>query len=121
MPSSIPSPPKFLLDENVSRTLLRYLQAAGYNTTEINRGATDQVVAQQSLSEQRILITNDSDFTSYRGEQVYAVIWLRITQSNKQAALTACEDLLKDFPDCRGHLIILGGESWQILSLPQHF
>ncbi len=119
MPSSTPSHIKFLLDENVSRALLRYLRDLGYDIAEVNKGTHDEGVAQRSLSEKRILITNDSDFTSYPKEQVYAVLWLRIPQSDKQALLTACDSLLGDVPDVTGCLIVLESEKWQILALPQ--
>jgi predicted nuclease of predicted toxin-antitoxin system len=62
---------KFLADESCAGPVIRALRDAGHDVTaiaEIAQGAADDVVMARALGEQRILITEDSDF----GELVYA-------------------------------------------------
>lgn len=64
--SSSRSPPelKFLLDENVHSQLGSFLKASSYNVLIAPKGSSDTVIAELSLAQKRILVTNDSDFES---------------------------------------------------------
>ena len=70
MPSLTPIR-KFLLDENVKAVLLKYLKSAGFEAKIIPKSIKDSEVAKISITEQRILITNDHDFQWYSKSQVY--------------------------------------------------
>jgi len=62
---------RFLADESCAGPVIRALRDAGHDVTaiaEVAKGAADQLVMARALDEQRILITEDSDF----GELVYA-------------------------------------------------
>lgn len=59
---------KFLADENVPQTIIRYLRAQGHDTTDIkrtsHRGDPDQKLLAVSAAEDRILISFDKDFVA---------------------------------------------------------
>ena len=74
---------KFLLDENVDIRLKRFLKSKGLNTTLKPKELSNGRLAEFSISEQRVLITNDSDFTDsklFPKEKVFSVVWLRTPQ-----------------------------------------
>lgn len=59
---------KFLADENVPQTIIRYLRAQGHDTTDVkrtsHRGDSDQKLLAMSAAEDRILISFDKDFVA---------------------------------------------------------
>ncbi len=59
---------KFLADENVPQTIIRYLRAHGHDTTDIkrtvHRGDSDQKLLALATAEERILVTFDKDFVT---------------------------------------------------------
>ena len=62
---------RFLADESCDFTVVRGLRATGYDVVAISetaRGAADLAVIAQAVAEERILITEDTDF----GQLVYA-------------------------------------------------
>jgi len=75
---------KFLANENIPRASFRFLKDKGWDIEHIgetNMGVTDKEVMELAISEDRIIITFDSDY----GELVYkygykptGVIYLRI-------------------------------------------
>ncbi|MFA5856438.1 MAG: DUF5615 family PIN-like protein [Candidatus Pacearchaeota archaeon] len=54
---------KFLIDENVHRGLYFFLKDLGYDVILSPKGIMNGQVFRLSLSEERILITRDSDFS----------------------------------------------------------
>lgn len=59
---------KFLADENVPQTIIRYLRDHGHDTTDVkhtsHRGDPDQKLLAMSAAENRILISFDKDFVT---------------------------------------------------------
>lgn len=59
---------KFLADENVPQTIIRYLRFQGHDTIDVkrtsHRGESDQRLLILAAEEDRILITNDRDFVA---------------------------------------------------------
>lgn len=59
---------KFLADENVPQTVIRYLRLQGYDTIDVkrtsHRGEPDQKLLAMSAAEDRILISFDKDFVT---------------------------------------------------------
>lgn len=63
--------PRFLADESCDFRVVRALRAEGYDVDailELARGATDQAVIQRAVEQNRVLLTEDTDF----GQLVYA-------------------------------------------------
>ena|SRR3989338_3746110 len=110
--SASPLNPKFLLDENVKLKLLLFLKAKGFDVIKADKRTSDERLASISKSEQRIFITNDSDFTDleqYPKERIFSVIWLRVPQEKPEELLSSFSKLLKETKpkDFEGKLIML--------------
>ena len=110
--SASPLNPKFLLDENVKLKLLLFLKAKGFDAIKADKRTSDERLASISKSEQRIFITNDSDFTDleqYPKERIFSVIWLRVPQEKPEELLSSFSKLLKETKpkDFEGKLIML--------------
>ena len=110
--SASPLNPKFLLDENVKLKLLLFLKAKGFDVIKADKRTSDERLASISKSEQRIFITNDSDFTDleqYSKERIFSVIWLRVPQEKPEELLSSFSKLLKETKpkDFEGKLIML--------------
>lgn len=112
MPSSTPVL-KFLLDENVKQTLLRFIKSRGLDVKLHSKGAKDSVLAHISKQEKRILITNDWDFEWYTKEQIYSVVILRIPQHDSKNLLSSFENMLKEFKNFEGRIVLLEVNKWQ--------
>jgi predicted nuclease of predicted toxin-antitoxin system len=54
---------KFLIDEDVPVKVLKFLTAAGHDAVRVTSGSPDQDIAQKSVSESRVLLTLDKDFS----------------------------------------------------------
>jgi len=116
MQSSTPIP-KFLLDENVRIELFKFLKKSNVDAKLAPKSASDRKLASISSSENRILITNDEDFTQYSKEEIYSAIWLRIPQKDSKKLLTVFSKLIKTFRNFEGKLIMLGPAGWEEIPL----
>ncbi|MBL7148215.1 MAG: DUF5615 family PIN-like protein [Nanoarchaeota archaeon] len=115
---------KFLLDENVDIRLKRFLKSKGLNTTLKPKELSNGRLAEFSISEQRVLITNDSDFTDsklFPKEKVFSVVWLRIPQDKPELLIKSFSKLLKEktsSEDFKGNLITLEEDSYEVSPIP---
>lgn len=87
---------KLLFDENVDKRLERFLKHKEVDVISKPKGFSDDKLAEISKLEQRILITNDDDFTKFPKERLFSVIWLRILQNKLELLMTAFSKLLKE-------------------------
>lgn len=121
--SSFPSRLKFLIDENVRIELSLFLKREGYNVKTIPKGSSDTQVAFLSKSEKRILVTNDVDFTDpelYSSKNLYALIWLRIPQAEKEMLISSFHKLISEQQrNYSGKLICLQSDSWDVYSFEE--
>lgn len=109
--------PKFLLDENVRVELLRFLQTEGRDAIRAVKSATDKELAQQSLEQHRVLVTNDEDFSWCAESEIFAVVWLRIPQHDAQSLRNSFAKLLSECAQFNGKLILLKPGGWNEVSL----
>lgn len=92
---------RFLTDENCDFAIVRALRDAGHDVTIVKDsapGASDEAVIRMTLDEDRILVTEDSDF----GRLVFAsdmdspgVLYLRFPASARQTMVDTVVDLVK--------------------------
>jgi predicted nuclease of predicted toxin-antitoxin system len=58
--------PRFLVDENLSHRLARFLGSLGYDAVAIRtvglRGTSDAVIAKWAKANHRVMVTRDRDF-----------------------------------------------------------
>ena len=91
---------RFLADESCDFAVVRVLRGAGHDVAavcELSRGATDDVVIEIAVRENRILLTEDKDF----GQLVHAqaanppgVIFIRFPGNARQALTEAIMQLV---------------------------
>lgn len=104
---------QFLLDENVRGELFPFLQKMGFPARIAPKGASDETLAQISIKEKRVIVTNDEDFSEYPKSTVFSVVWLRIPQNDPQSLLKMFNQLLKECNDFNGKLIVLEKNIWK--------
>ncbi|MBU0760548.1 MAG: DUF5615 family PIN-like protein [Nanoarchaeota archaeon] len=118
------SKPKFLRDENVKRRLETFLKQQGVDIISKPKGLVNGKLAEFSKSEERVLVTNDDDFTDseqFPKEKIFSVVWLRIPQDNPEALLKSFSKLLKDktkSEDFEGNLVTLYEDKFEISPIP---
>lgn len=118
MPSSRQTPtPKLLIDENVRAKLYRFLKQKGFDVKLAVKGTSDKMLSNISKSEKRVLVTNDEDFSESTKEEVYAVVWLKIAQNDKNTLLKSFETLLRKKINFAGKLVILYDGKWDEVPL----
>lgn len=119
MQSLTPNPQslKFLLDENVKRILFNFLASKNFDVKTSPKSAKDSAVAKISKQEDRILVTNDSDFQWYDKNQIHSVILLNIPQNDSKSLISSFEKLLKGFNNFPGRIVFLEANKWQDFSL----
>ena len=109
---------QFLLDENVRKELFPFLQKMGFSVRIAPKGASDETLAQISIKEKRVIVTNDEDFSEYLKSTVFSVVWLKIPQNDPQSLLSMFNKLLKECSDFNGKLIVLEKNTWKDVPLP---
>lgn len=118
MSSSTPNL-KFLLDENVRTELSKLLTQTGFDVKTVPKAFTDNQVAVISKTENRILITNDRDFTEYSEDEIFSVVFLQIPQNDPKSLQISFKKLLRKVKDFKGKLIILKIGKWEEFPLGQ--
>jgi len=78
--STFQSKLKFLFDENVDERLKRFLKQQSVDVITNPKRLSNGKLADFSKSEQRVLVTNDEDFTEFTKEEIFSVVWLSIPQ-----------------------------------------
>jgi len=84
---------RFLIDENLSPILADFLRAAGHDASHVRdigfKGATDQVVMERAASEQRVVVSADTDFGTLlarSGAKLPSVLLIRRLAGRRAAA-----------------------------------
>lgn len=89
--------PKFLLDENVDVRVATYLREQGYSATICPKGITNGAVAAIAKKENRVLLTNDTDFTHspHKASDIHpGIIVFRIHPPSAVLLINALQDIL---------------------------
>jgi len=112
---------KFLLDENVKKELLQFLKQSGFDIIFKPKGLSNGVLAEYSKLEQRILVTNDGDFSKVTKEKIFSVIWLLIPQDKPEILVRSFSRLLEENSpeNFKGNLIILREKDFKVYPLPE--
>jgi predicted nuclease of predicted toxin-antitoxin system len=105
---------KFLIDENVGRSLADYLLQKGYDVVVAKAefpGREDLTLLEWAFSENRIVVTNDKGFGFYVYYQrlpVKGVILFRFTEELPSLKITALQTLLTKNPDkVPNHFVVI--------------
>ncbi len=108
---------KFLLDENVRYELYQFLKEKGVDVVKVSRGLKNGKVAQLSLKEKRILVTNDGDFAHISSRYIYGVVWLRLPQNDAKGLIQEFEKLFTEHYHLSGRLIVIRQDGIDVISL----
>jgi len=111
---------KFLFDENVDKRLERFLKQDGIDVISKPKRLSNGKLAEFSKSEQRILVTNDSDFIGHTKDKIYSVVLLRIPQRKIDSLVISFSKLIKEIkPDeFEGNLIRLYENRFETSGIP---
>lgn len=119
---------KFLVDNNLSPLLAESLKAAGHDAVHVRdlglQAATDEVVLGQARSEERVLVSADTDFGTLlarSGAASPSVLLIRRLSRRRAAEQSAIIDA--NLPQVVGDLaagavVVLGDEWVRIRRLP---
>jgi len=112
--------PKFLLDENIPRELLLFLQANNYDAIIKPKGLMNGRLAYFSKIENRTLITQDKDFYNYKftKDKIHSIILIKIFQHNLYQLTKLFSILLTKIENFEGKIIYLGEDTFNIDDLP---
>ena len=116
---------RFLADENVSRTVIERLRAAGFDVAavaEAHSGATDTAVLAMAKGENRILITEDRDFGEMVIRQrlgVCGIILLALDRFSNARKADRVADIGSKNPDIfTANLVVIEPARIRVRSLP---
>lgn len=111
--------PRLLLDENVRAEIFQFLKTQKFNVKYAAKNSSDNTIAAISAKEKRIIITNDADFCAKRADQVFAVIWLRISQRDLAGLVSSLSKFFDSvsIKQCRGKLTVLHVNRWEFFRL----
>lgn len=119
---------KFLVDNNLSPLLAESLKAAGHDAVHVRdlglQAATDEVVLEQARSEERVLVSADTDFGTLlarSGAANPSVLLIRRLSGRRAAEQSAI--IHANLPQVTGDLavgavVVLGDEWVRIRRLP---
>lgn len=115
---------KFLIDENVGRSVADYLVQKGYDVIVAKEefpGRDDSKLLDVAFGEDRIVVTNDKGFGYYVYYQklpVKGVILFRFTEELPSLKISALQTLLTKNPDkVRNHFIVISESTIRIRPL----
>lgn len=105
---------KFLIDENVGQSVIKYLEREGYDiivaTSDEFKGREDLTLLDYAFRENRILITNDKDFGYLIFHQklpTRGIILFRFTEESPSFKIAALETMLsKEAFQILNHFIV---------------
>jgi predicted nuclease of predicted toxin-antitoxin system len=92
---------KFLADENVEWTVVETIRSFGYDVLAAHHdltGTTDEKLLEIALRDDRILVTNDTDFGTlvfYRKQVASGIVLMRFLNENTSLKRAMIEHLLK--------------------------
>jgi predicted nuclease of predicted toxin-antitoxin system len=79
---------KIFVDENMPLMTVEALRALGHDVLDIrgtaDEGMSDDNIWEKAQQEQRVLITTDKGFTSYRDQPHYGILIISLRQPNRQ-------------------------------------
>jgi predicted nuclease of predicted toxin-antitoxin system len=119
---------KFLIDESVSPLVARELASAGHDATHVHgiglTGASDRRILEHAASEDRVLVTLDTDFgalIAHSGSSVPSVILFRGEVTRRPLAqvellLANLDQVTEDVT--AGAVVVIGDERVRVRRLP---
>jgi predicted nuclease of predicted toxin-antitoxin system len=116
---------RFLLDENVSGTVIRDLRKAEHDVASVKenmQGAKDEDLIAKARSENRILVTHDKDF----GELAFklglsamsGVVLIRLSGADPREDNSRIVKILSSHTDFTGNFTVITDDKIRVRPLP---
>ncbi|MFW5866231.1 MAG: DUF5615 family PIN-like protein [Armatimonadota bacterium] len=112
------------VDESVERRIVDALRSAGHDVvaaSEAAPGTRDEDVLLEASSQDRLLITNDTDFgwlVFARGLEARGILLLRLSAADSRAKATRLMQVLPDIRDrVAGHFVVIEDDAIRIRPL----
>jgi len=109
---------KFLLDENIPKSIMNFLKSEGISVEYVLKGAKNNKVAQTAKEKKAVLITRDSDFANtlaYPPEKFYGIIVFQIHPPKPDLLIKALSDFMEEIDDFKGKLFVIGKEGFKVI------
>ncbi len=109
---------RFLLDENVPRTIFKLLRRKGFHAEYVPQGIDDRTVIKIAREKNLILITRDSDFADelrYPPNSHPGIIVLRIHPSLPRVMAERLVFLLENIKELKGRIILIYNDKIEIV------
>lgn len=115
---------KFLLDENISKTVTQRLRDAGFDVVHVRDvglvGKLDEEIMATAVKENRVIITHDKDFGNilrFPLQKHDGVIMMRFRNQHPSNVATHLLNFLNHNKELqfRSRLIIMREEGWRII------
>ncbi len=107
-----------LTDENLNPVVVQWLMDAGFDVLDICRaglqGSSDSQILQRAKAEDRLIVTQDSDFGTLaimQGEPVVGIVFLRPGNLDPQFTIGDLASVLASDPDLTPPFIMVARRS----------
>ncbi len=109
---------RFLLDENVPRSVLKLLKQRGFYAEYVPQGANDKTVIEIARNKNMILITRDNDFAdelSYPPNTHPGIIVLHIHPSLPSLIADRLMFAIKNVKELNGRIVVVYNDKIEII------
>ena len=109
---------KFLLDENIPKSVMNFLRSKKISVEYVPKGAKNSKVAEIAKEEKAVLITRDSDFANpllYPPEKFYGIIVFQIHPPKSELLIKALSNFIEETNDFERRLFIINREGFKII------
>ena len=115
--SVMPDSPKFLLDENISRSVKRLLESKGFSAEYATKGIVNGKLASLSKAGGLVLVSRDSDFLNrsmFPPKDFFGIVVFVIHPPRRKKLVAAMSSLLAAVSEFKGKLFIVDEEDFEI-------
>ncbi len=108
--------PRFLLDENVPKSVKRLLESRGFQAEYAGKGVKNSQLIAISKERTSVLISRDSDFLNtslYPPKEYHGIVVFQIHPPKAEKLVRALSLLLEEVKDFRGKLFVLEEDGFE--------
>jgi len=110
--------PKFLLDENIPKSVKRLLETEGFSAEYAPKGIVNSKLASLSKEKETALVSRDSDFLNtsiFPPEEFSGIIVFVIHPPKAEKLVRASSLLLSEVKEFKGKLFIVDEEGYEVI------
>ncbi len=110
--------PRFLLDENIPKSVKRFLEAEKFSSECVPKGITDSKAASLAKKKKRVLVSRDADFINaslFPPKECPGIIVFAIHPPKHERLVRALSRLLAEVRKFKGKLFIVRDEGFEVI------